>query len=408
MHPDIPAIPGYEIYPRKPLGEGGFAKVFLAKHKSFQLDVALKIMDSELAKDPEFCKRFLREGRICAKLGTHPHIMNIYDIGCVDDSYYFSMQLLTGPSLQDVLEKKASVESQILDKHPLELLRPIVLALGYAHRHGFVHRDIKPANILFDEDGEAMLSDFGIAKSFDQNTLSAAGAAIGTPAYMSPEQAQAAEELDGRSDIYSLGVVLFELLSGTQPYKSDTPIGTMLQHVNAPLPQLPEHQKRFQPLIDKLMAKDPAQRYSDSDELLVDFDRFLSTFVEGGGGGIGQILERCLSGFHQWRTPLIASVLIAALVPVGFWIFQRSGSPIDDPNGRVTIDEPAVRPGRSTSLDPEVVATIERLWSRAELFEAVGDLVAPPGSNALEVYEEILKIEPNHPEALRRKSELTQ
>lgn len=392
MHPDLPDIPGYEIYPRRALGVGGFARVYLARHKSFQLDVALKIMDSELAKDPEFCSRFLREGRICAKLGTHPHIMNIYDIGCVDDAYYFSMQLLTGPSLQDVISKKPDIDSQIANRHPLELLRPVVLALGYAHRHGFVHRDIKPANLLFNEEGDAMLSDFGIAKSFDQHTISATGAAIGTPSYMSPEQATAAEELDGRSDIYSLGVVLFELLTGERPYKSDTPMGVLLQHVNAPVPQLPERENQFQPLVDKMMAKDPADRYANSEELLVDVDYYFQMYNRVNQSG--NILSHSLERLHRWRIPIAAVISAFVLVvAMSAWIVQDSEKtppPLFD----------------SASSDPEVVKQVESLWSRAELFETVGDLVTPPGSNALEVYEQILAIDPDNTAAQIRKAEL--
>lgn len=403
MQSEIPNIPGYEIYPRKPLGVGGFAKVFLARHKSFQIDVALKIMDSELAKDSEFCKRFLREGRICAKLGTHPNIMNIYDIGCVDDAYYFSMQLLTGPTLHDLLNDR-DVESGIKSRDPLLLLLPIVEALGYAHRNGFVHRDIKPANILFNEDGEAMLSDFGIAKSFDQHTLSAEGAAIGTPAYMSPEQATASDQMDGRSDLYSLGVVLFELLSGEQPFKSDTAIGTMLQHVNAPVPRLPDHQKKHQPLIDRLMAKDPAARYPDSEALLVDMKRFISGSEDDDKTRRIDVLATTKT--RQWRTPILSIVSVFCVVLVGLWVLNRAESPPPPP----IQDDPKTAPdasGNDSVGTPQTNTQIDKLLQRAALFEDVGDLVAPPGSNALEIYEEVLKIEPNHVKALSRKSELT-
>lgn len=399
MQSEIPEIPGYEIYRDKLLGEGGFAKVYLARHKAFQIDVALKIMDSELAKDPEFCKRFIREGRTCAKLGVHANIMNIYDIGCVDDSYYFSMQLLGGSSLQGVLENQG-LESDRSDRHPLKIIRPIAEALGFAHRHGFVHRDIKPANILFNEDGVAMLSDFGIAKSHNQHTLSAIGAAIGTPAYMSPEQAKASEEIDGRSDLYSLGVVLFEMLAGRQPYKSDTPMGTMLQHVNDPIPLLPDHQKKFQPLINRLMAKDPADRYRDSEALLVDIDWHIANYRDE--GEISRIWDWGVAKIRQWRVPVLALVTVLALVSGSLWLFKTMDFSNSDSTQAIS-DKPSDNSGSTLSAETE---QITELLSRAALYEAVGDLVAPPGSNALEIYEEILSIEPNQAQAVSRKSEL--
>lgn len=400
MQSEIPDIPGYEVYPHKLLGEGGFARVYLARHKAFQIDVALKIMDRELAKDPEFCKRFIREGRTCAKLGVHANIMNIYDIGCVDDCYYFSMQLLEGSSLQEVIDNQA-VDSELSSRHSLVIIRSIVEALGFAHRNGFVHRDIKPANILFNADGVAMLSDFGIAKSHNQHTLSAAGAAIGTPAYMSPEQAKASEDIDGRSDLYSLGVVLFELLSGHQPYKSETPMGTMLQHVNDPVPELPDHQKNLQPLITRLMAKDPADRYNDIEGLLADIDRHIASYSDQGESR--QFFKWSIKKIGQGWVPLLSIVSLLISVPLGVWLFKEVESPAEQ-----VVQENSINQVESANGDGSVSAEIRIMLNRAAIFEEVGDLVAPPGSNALEIYEEILKIEPNQAEALRRKTELIQ
>jgi len=268
MSADFPEIPGYEI--EKLLGTGGFASVYLARQVMLDRPVALKVMDPKLARDRDFCERFVREARDTAGLGTHPHIVTVHDIGRVRDVYYIAMQYLSGPNLEEI------VAANDLQQHPLEIVARIADALGYAHARGFVHRDIKPANILFDESNDAVLSDFGIAKSLDRDTLlTAAGSIIGTARYMSPEQARGLDTIDCRSDLYSLGVVLYELLAGEPPYRSRDPMTLMLKHVTDPVPALPEEEAVHQPLIDRLMAKQPEERYGCGAELLEDIARHL-------------------------------------------------------------------------------------------------------------------------------------
>ncbi|PWV62401.1 serine/threonine-protein kinase [Plasticicumulans acidivorans] len=254
-------IPGYDI--EGVLGSGAMASVYLALQRSLERRVALKVMASSLAADPQFCERFLREGKMLAKL-AHPHVVQIYDIGNVDTLYYMAMEYISGGTLRDRIGAGMSPGQAIT------VLRQIAGALGYAHSRGLVHRDVKPANILFRDDDSAVLSDFGIAKNLQsENTqLTATNSAIGTPNYMSPEQAQGLT-LDGRTDLYSLGVVLYEMLTGRLPYVNrDSDVAVALMHIRAPIPRLPEELIRYQPLLDRLLAKAPEDRFADAAQLL--------------------------------------------------------------------------------------------------------------------------------------------
>jgi serine/threonine-protein kinase PpkA len=198
-------IPGFDI--EGEIGEGAMATVYLAVQRSLQRKVALKIMAAGLAADPSFCERFLREGRTLARL-SHPHTVTIHDIGNVDALYYMAMEYLPNGTLKERIAAGLSAELGLV------YIRQIASALGYAHAQGLVHRDVKPANILFRANGVAVLSDFGIAKSLDDRTqFTQAGFAVGTPSYMSPEQARG-QDIDGRADLYALGVVFYEILVG--------------------------------------------------------------------------------------------------------------------------------------------------------------------------------------------------
>ncbi|WP_277964053.1 serine/threonine-protein kinase [Pseudomonas sp. RIT-To-2] len=256
-------IPGYDIHGE--IGEGAMATVYLATQRSLERKVALKVMAAALAADASFCERFLREGRTLARL-SHPNTVTIHDIGNVGELYYMAMEFLPSGTLKERLATGLSPEQG------LTYLRQIASALGYAHAQGLVHRDVKPANILFRADGTAVLSDFGIAKSLDDRTqFTQAGFAVGTPSYMSPEQARG-QEIDGRADLYALGVVLYEMLAGKLPYVGNDALSTALAHLTQPLPELPISQGRYQYILGKLLAKDPAERFADAHALLAALD----------------------------------------------------------------------------------------------------------------------------------------
>ncbi|MBT2371608.1 serine/threonine-protein kinase [Pseudomonas fluorescens] len=264
-------IPGFDI--EGEIGEGAMASVYLATQRSLERKVALKIMAAALAADPSFCERFLREGKTLARL-SHPHTVTIHDIGNVGELYYMAMEYLPNGTL------KERIASGLTPEPGLVYIRQIASALGYAHAQGLVHRDVKPANILFRADGTAVLSDFGIAKSLDDRTqFTQAGFAVGTPSYMSPEQARG-QDIDGRADLYALGVVLYEILVGKLPYTGTDALSTALAHLTEPLPELPVHHGRYQGVLRKLLAKDPAERFPDAAALLLALDQLPKDAVE--------------------------------------------------------------------------------------------------------------------------------
>ncbi|MGF6314861.1 serine/threonine-protein kinase [Pseudomonas frederiksbergensis] len=264
-------IPGYDIDGE--IGEGAMASVYLATQRSLERKVALKVMAAALAADPSFCERFLREGKTLARL-SHPHTVTIHDIGHVGELYYMAMEFLPNGTL------KERIAAGLTPEQGLIYIRQIASALGYAHGLGLVHRDVKPANILFRADGTAVLSDFGIAKSMDDRTqFTQAGFAVGTPSYMSPEQARG-QDIDGRADLYALGVVLYEILVGKLPYTGNDALSTALAHLTEPLPELPVHHGRYQEVLRKLLAKDPADRFPDAAALLQALDNLPRESVE--------------------------------------------------------------------------------------------------------------------------------
>lgn len=257
-------IPGYKIL--KTLGQGGMATVYLAVQESFDRKVAIKVMSPQLAQDPAFGDRFQREARIVSQM-NHPHIVTVYDVGVVDNHHYLAMQYIDGKEL-----RYRFGDMSLATK--IQVVRDVASALHYAGNKGYVHRDVKPENVMMsDEDGRAILMDFGIAKASDGNhSMTKTGMAIGTPYYMSPEQAQG-KPVDKRSDIYSLGVMLFQLLTGHVPYDAESGVAIGIKHITEPVPMLPKHLRVFQPVLEKIMAKDPERRYQTGAEVIRDLDK---------------------------------------------------------------------------------------------------------------------------------------
>lgn len=255
---DYPEIPGYQIH--KLLGKGGMAVVYLAVQADFERKVALKIMAKHLQSDSSFGERFLREARIVAQL-SHPNIVPVYDFGQFEEFHYMAMEYLSSGDLKAKLKRGLPLSEGI------NIIKAIASGLDYAHQKNFIHRDIKPENILFRDDGSPVISDFGIARNTESATrMTMTGTVIGSPHYMSPEQAEAAH-LDGRSDLYSLGVIFYEMLCGAVPFSGESAISISIKHITAPVPPLPPDRAEFQEFIDIALAKDREERFQTGAEL---------------------------------------------------------------------------------------------------------------------------------------------
>lgn len=258
----LPEIPGYIL--KKRLGEGGIAKVYAAIHESSGRRVAVKILDPELHnEDKSIARRFLREIETITEL-KHPNILIIYESGNTDKYFYLVMEYLE-KSLRDRI--KAAKDSPF-DPRVLDIIKDIAAALQYAHKRDIIHRDIKPTNIMFRADETPVLVDFGLAKlKHATEKLTKTDITVGTPDYMSPEQIEGLD-LDGRADFYSLGVILYELLTHDVPYKAHNYVALAIKHLKKKIPRLPRRVKHYQPLLDKMMAKDREERVANGEELI--------------------------------------------------------------------------------------------------------------------------------------------
>lgn len=252
-------IPGYEIL--ELIGNGGMSSVYRARQVSLDRDVAIKVMSTGLTDSRDFETRFMREAKSLAQL-SHPNILTIFDVGIYEHLPYIATEYLPGTGLEQKIRE--GVDS----KQAISITHDIAQALSYAHNKGFVHRDIKPSNILFSPDGTPVLVDFGIALNIEnQQQLTQVGTTIGTPSYTSPEQARG-EPVDPRSDLYSLGIVLYEMLTGELPFRNSDPFATALMHLNAPIPTLPPELSILQPIIDGLLAKSPEDRIERANDVV--------------------------------------------------------------------------------------------------------------------------------------------
>jgi serine/threonine-protein kinase len=252
------------------IGQGGMATVFLATDLKHGRPVAIKVLRPELAASLGH-DRFLREIEIAARL-QHPHILPVYDSGEAGNILYYVMPFVEGESLRDRLVRGGPLSPA----EAVRLAREVADALDYAHRQGLVHRDIKPANILISQ-GNAVVADFGIARAVSASAatgpgLTQAGMAVGTPSYMSPEQALGDQNLDGRTDIYALGVVLYEMLKGAPPYEGTTPQSIIVQALSGKPPELPADPLLLQPVIARAMAREPKDRFATAGELRTALD----------------------------------------------------------------------------------------------------------------------------------------
>jgi serine/threonine protein kinase len=300
-------IPGYTILDT--LGQGGMATVYLAIQKSFEREVALKVMSSALSHtDPSFGERFTRESRIVSRL-VHPNIVTVFDVGEFEGHHFLSMEYIPGQDL-----KQRRLELTLIER--INVIKEVALALDFAGKKGYVHRDVKPENImLHEEDGRAVLMDFGIAKIADTvSGMTQTGTAIGTPHYMSPEQAKGLS-VDGRSDLYSLGVVLFLLLSGYVPFDAESAVSVGIKHVSEEIPQLPAHIGVFQNIIDKALAKDPEQRFQTGGELIAALSAITETRLQAIDDVAKELAQSCEASVDADALPPDAKTEVNTALP---------------------------------------------------------------------------------------------
>jgi len=255
----------YQLIER--LGRGGMADVYKALQPNLDRMVAIKVIHEHMSDSDEFVARFQREARVVAQL-RHPHILQVIDFDSEGDSYYMVMEYIQGQTLKDVIIENGPFNPE----DALRVLEQMADALAFAHQSNMIHRDIKPANIMFTDDthSDAVLTDFGIARLLDSTELTSSGMMIGTPMYISPEAGQG-NPVDGRSDLYSLGVVFYEMLTGDVPFNADTPLAIVIKHISAPLPPLSSLGIEVHPTVEqillRLLMKDPEDRYDSAEDL---------------------------------------------------------------------------------------------------------------------------------------------
>ncbi len=299
-------IPGYELL--RQLGKGGMATVFLAHQASVDREVALKLMSRHLLADHRFADRFLREARIAARL-HHRHVVSIFDVGTFGEQPYIAMEYLSGGSIMP------QENEPIAATQALKSVREIAMALDYAHGKGYIHRDVKPDNILLRDDGSSVLSDFGIARAVDGTTMmTKTGSVVGTPYFMSPEQLRG-REIDGRADLYSLGVVLYQLLTGNVPYSASDSLAIGIMHMTAPLPQLPAALKDIQPLLELMMAKELEHRVKTGAEIAAAISIIERNRERGGARGDDPRMENLRRTDPIMQTKLSAPSVAEPIKP---------------------------------------------------------------------------------------------
>lgn len=329
----------------EPVGSGGMAEVYRARDELLGRDVAVKVLNDRLSRDRSFVERFRREAQSAANL-NHPNVVSLYDYGADDGAYYIVMEYIEGKSLGEIVGESGA----LMPERAAEIASDVAAALERAHSSGLVHRDIKPTNIMVTTSGQTKVTDFGIARALGQSTeqtqMTQTGMVIGTAAYLSPEQAQG-NPVDARSDVYSLGCVLYEMLTGRPPFTGDAPLAIAYKHVREdPVPPSavnPDVPRELDAVALKALSKNPDNRYSSAHEMRDDLQRFLSgqkvhatplmatqTVVAPPVTSGTQVLQRTETEYEPPPEPrrggwyVLAALLILALFGLGAWLLANN------------------------------------------------------------------------------------
>ncbi|MEJ2558393.1 MAG: protein kinase [Anaerolineae bacterium] len=251
------------------IAQGGMSAVYKAVDPNLHRTVAVKLIHPHLSQDPEFVRRFEKEAAAVAQL-RHPNIIQVYDFDHEGDVYYMVLEFVPGETLQTWLKRLNNANRRLPLKDTIQIMATICDAVAYAHQRGTIHRDLKPANVILNPQGQPILMDFGVAKMLGETYHTATGTVIGTALYMSPEQARG-ERLDERTDIYSLGVMLFEMITGQPPFEADSAVVILMKHVNEPVPDIcqlnGDAPDELVMVVEKALAKDPADRYQTASDM---------------------------------------------------------------------------------------------------------------------------------------------
>ncbi len=323
------------------IGAGGMSTVYRAVDETLQRSVAVKVMNREVADDSDQLERFRREARAVAQL-SHPNVVGVIDAGEDSGHPYIVFEFIEGETLKQRVRRLGRLPIPEAVAYAIEIAR----ALGAAHDHLIVHRDVKPQNVLIDLEGTAKVTDFGIARSLEEEGLTDDGRVLGTTDYVSPEQALG-QSVTGQSDLYSLGVVLYEMLTGELPFSAETQVGVAMKHVREELPDVrskrPEASAALAAIVDTATAKRVEDRYADDQELIADLEALLALEAQRAGSVTGEatIVMNSLPRRTRRRVPLAIRhrgtvglagiVMLLALIGIGIWLGSRAHSGADLP-----------------------------------------------------------------------------
>ena|SRR5579875_2150847 len=331
------------------IGAGGMSTVYRAFDETLERRVAIKLLNREVSSDSDELERFRREARAVAQL-SHPHIVGVIDAGEDDGRPYIVFEYVQGETLKERIRRLGRLPIPEAVAYAIEIAR----ALSAAHARHIVHRDVKPQNVLLDEEGSAKVTDFGIARTLEEEGLTADGRVIGTTDYVSPEQAQG-QPVTGRSDLYSLGIVLYEMLVGEVPFKGESQVAVAMKHVRQPLPDVqrvrPEVSAALAAVLDRATAKDPTERYADAGELIAELEEVLAIETARAGAITGEATSvlRSLPSQARRRLPfrLRHRVIAGALLALALAIVAAGALYVATRAHRGTGQLPLTAPRRS-------------------------------------------------------------